>query len=233
MLPALRIFATWGFVPKGGMSMKRWHLAALAIVALGTTATPVHAGPDALAALLTWPGYTVWPPGTMFQQQIFSGYKAHWYQQQVPTVVPRVTYKLETTPVRSYVYKPKEVEEVQRQVTYVPVARIVKQEVTTLMMVPFIISGPSNLPIVLCRPDIRTHTLERTVHDMQPVVKEYRVKSIKMVPQETVTTYQQIVPVVTYDQQLTTEWQPTFVPYQHLQTVPVFDPHHAPHLFWP
>ncbi len=217
--------------------MKKWLVAAVAIVALGLAATPARAfgifNPDTLAVVLNWPGFDVWPPGTVFQQQIVTGYQPHVYQQQVPTVVPRMTYKLKVTKVKTYVYVSKEVDEVQRQVIYAPVARLVEQEVTTNILVPFILTGPSHLPIIACRPEARTHKIIRVVHEMQPQVKEYRMKVKRLVPEERITEYQQVVPVVTYDQALTMEWQQTLVPTQRIVTVPTFDPHHAPQLFWP
>lgn len=215
--------------------MKKVLLTIVAVTALGVTASPVHAWGWGLTEIhiLDWPGYYVWPAGTTFEQEIVNTTHPHWYQQQVPTVVPRVTYKLETTPVKTYVYVAREVEEVQRQVTYVPVARIVHQELKTTIMVPFILTGPSGTPIVSCRPEIKTHTVARTVHDMQPVIKNYKVKVIRQVPEERITQVQQIVPVTTYDEVLTLQWQQTQVPAQHIVNVPVYYPHHVPPNFWP
>jgi hypothetical protein len=68
---------------------------------------------------------------------------------------------------------------------------------------------------------------------MQPVVREYKVKVIRQVPEERTTQYQQVVPVTTYDQVLTLQWQQTQVPSQHIVNVPVYLPHHAPPNFWP
>ena len=215
--------------------MKKGLLAIFVLAALGLAAPRAQAwgwGQTEIL-ILNWPGYQVWPSGTTFQQQIVNTSHAHWYQQQVPTVVPRVTYKLENTPVRTYVYVAKEVEEVQKQVIYVPVARIVEQQIQTTTLVPFILSGPTAIPIISCRPEIKTHTIARTVHDMRPVVKEYKVKVTRQVPEERVTQVQQIVPVTTYDQVLTLQWQQTQVPAQQIVNVPVYYPHHAPPNFWP
>ncbi len=215
--------------------MKKGLLAIVAVAALGVSASPVQAWGwgHTLLWVGPWPGYSVWPAGTTFQQQIVNTSHAHWYQQQVPTIVPRTTYRLETTPVKTYVYVAKEVDEVQRQVTYAPVARTVKQQETTTILVPFILTGPSGTPILTCRPEIRTHTVDRIVHDMQPVVKEYKVKVVRQVPEERVTQVQQIVPVTTYDQVLSLQWQQTQVPTQELVNVPVYLPHHPPANFWP
>ncbi len=215
--------------------MKKGLLAIVAIAALGGSASPAQAWGWGLTQILIldWPGYYVWPAGTTFQQQIVNTSHTHWYQQQVPTMVPRVTYRLETIPVKTYVYVAKEVEEVQRQVVYVPVARLVQQQETTTILVPLILTGPSGTPIITCRPEIRAHTVARTVHDMQPVVKEYKVKVIRQVPEERVTQVQQVVPVTTYDQVLTLQWQQTQVPSQQIVNVPVYYPHHAPANYWP
>jgi hypothetical protein len=211
-----------------------WELVTvLTIIGLCPLHTSEHLNDLRYAEALHWPGYSIWPPGTTFERQIVGGYHAHWYQQQVPTVVPRITYKIENTPVRSYVYVEKEVDEVQRQTAYVPVARIVEEDVTTTVILPFVVAGPDGKPIITCRPEIKTHKISRTVHDMKPVVREYRIKVKRMVPEERITNVQHSVPVVVYDQQLTMQWQYTLVPYQQIQTVPVFDPHHAPQLFWP
>lgn len=215
--------------------MKKGLLAIVAIAALGVSASPAQAWGWGHSAWWVgpWPGYTPWPVGTTFEQQIVNTSHAHWYQQQVPTVVPRTTYRLENTPVKTYVYVAKEVEEVQRHVVHVPVARIVEEQKTTTTLVPLILTGPSGTPILTCRPEIRTHTIARTVHDMQPVVKEYKVKVIRQVPEERVTQVQQIVPVTTYDQVLTLQWQQTEVPSQQIVNVPVYLPHHPPANFWP
>jgi hypothetical protein len=216
------------------MNMKSGLLAVVAVVVLGMSAPPAHAWGELTEILiLNWPGYHVYPPGTTFEQQIVNDHHAHWYQQQVPTVVPRVTYKLETTKVKTYVYVPTEVEDVQSQVTYVPEARIVDEAVTTTILVPFIVVGPSGTPIVSCRPEIKTHLVARTIHAMKPVVKNYKVKTTRMVPRERITEYQQIVPVLVYDQALTLQWQQTQVPTQRIVNVPVYYPHHAPANFWP
>lgn len=220
----------------GGTNVRKGLLTIVAVAAIGLVATPAPAWGWTVTDILimqSWPGYYIWPPGTVFQQQIVNTSHAHWYQQQVPTVVPRVTYKLETTPVKTYVYVAKEVEEVQRQVTYVPVARIVQEQKTTTIVVPFLLAGPSGTPILSCRPEIKVHTIDRTVHDMQPVVREYKIKAIRQVPEERTTLVQQIVPVTTYDQVLTLEWQQTQVPAQQIVNVPVYYPHHAPPNYWP
>lgn len=224
-----------GIFPMGGTNVKKALLAIVAVAVLGVVAPAAQAWGWGHASywIGPWPGYTIWPAGTTFQQQIVDTTHTHWYQQQVPTVVPRVTYRLETTPVKTYVYVAKEVEEVQRKVIYVPVARVVQEQVNTTIIVPLILSGPAGTPILSCRPELRTHTVARTVHDMQPVVKEYKVKAIRQVPEERVTQVQQIVPVTHYDQVLTLQWQQTQVPGQQIVNVPVYLPHHAPPDFWP
>src|SRR5262249_55174739 len=158
-----------GILPMGGTNMKKGLLAIFVVAALGIAAPQAQAwnwGHTEIL-ILDWHGYYTWPAGTTFQQQIVDTHHTHWYQQQVPTIVPRVTYKLETTPVRSYVYVAREVEEVQKHIVHVPVARIVEEQVETTLLVPFIIGGPSGTPIVSCRPEIKTHTIARTVHDMK------------------------------------------------------------------
>jgi hypothetical protein len=222
-------------LPMGGMNMKRGLLALVALAGLGLFAPPAQAwgwGHNYIV-ILDWHGYYTWPAGTTWEQRIVDTTHPHWYQQQVPTIVPRTTYRLESTPVKTYVYVAKEVDEVQRQVTYVPVARVVDEQVSTTLLIPFILTGPSGTPIVSCRPEIKTHNIKRTVHDMKPVVKEYKVKVTRQVPEERITQVQTIVPVTTYDQVLSLQWQQTQVPAQQLVTVPVFYPHHAPANFWP
>jgi hypothetical protein len=218
------------------MSMKKWLFGIAAATALMSSATPAQAffwgGPNCVV-ILNWSGYDVYPPGTTFQKQIVTCYYPHWYQQQVPTVVPRTTYKIENTPVRTYVHVPKVVEERQTYLTYVPIARLVEKEVTTCVMLPMIVNDPTGSPFLTIRPEIRTHTVRHAVHDLQPVLKETMVKVTKMVPVERETIHQQVVPIVTYDEQMTTEWQCLWVPYQQVVEVPVFDPHHPPSLFWP
>ena len=215
--------------------MKKGFLpvAALAALALSATPAPAFFSHSTIVDILYWPGYDVYPPGTTFQKQVVSGYQPHWYPQQVPTKVPRVTYRLQTTAVKTYVYEPKEVEEKHGYVTYVPVARLVDKEETTCVWAPTILSDPAHMPILTWLPQIRTHTLKVTVHDMQPVVKYTTVKVTKMVPKEKITEYQQVVPIVVYDEALTMQWQAVQVPYQQLVTVPTYDPHHAVPLFWP
>jgi hypothetical protein len=222
------------------MNVKKGLLAIITVAVFALSATAAnaqwdgHGHPHATQiVILDWPGYYTWPAGTAFQQQIVNTTQTHWYQQQAPTIVPRTTYRLETTPAKSYVYVEQQVEEVQRQVTYVPVARTVEQELTTTVLIPFIVTGPLGQPIVACKPESKTHKVSRIVHDMQPVVKEYKVKTTKQVPQERITQYQQIVPVTTYDEVLTLQWQQTQMPAQHLVTVPVYLPHHPPANFWP
>jgi len=64
-------------------------------------------------------------------------------------------------------------------------------------------------------------------------MKQYAVNVTRMVPTEKVVEYKQRVPIVVYDQQLTTQWQVVMVPYQKIVTVPTYDPNNAPSLFWP
>ncbi len=216
--------------------MKKAVLAVISVTALVLSATPAPAfwwGGPPEAVVLNWPGYNVYPPGTTFQKQIVTCYYAHWYQAQVPTVVPRVTYKLETTAVKTYVNVPRVVEEPQTYTTYVPVQRLAQKQVTTCVMLPLFLPDAMGGMVVSCRPEIRTHTVYFPVQDLQEVTKQEMVKVTKMIPEERITQSQQIVPIVAYDQQMTSEWKVMMVPYQRVITVPVFDPHCPPQLFWP
>jgi hypothetical protein len=218
------------------MSMKNWLLAVFAVVALGVATLPVradwHDWPPA-AIVLNWPGYNVYPPGTVFRKEIVNGSYPHWYPQQVPTVVPRLTYKDEVIKVKTWVNVPKVFVEKQSALTYVPVPRLVEKEVTTCVTVPLFLTDPNGKPVFACRAEIKTHKVSYAVQDYVPVLKQVAVNVTRMVPQEKVVEYKQVVPVVIYDQQLTTQWQVMMVPYQKIVTVPTFDPNHAPSTFWP
>jgi hypothetical protein len=224
------------------MNMKHVLLAVVAVALVGLSAPPApafffwyldthHHGQNIV--ILEWPGYTVYPPGTVFQQQLVQGAHAHWYQQQVPTVVPRLTYKVETKKVTNYDYVAKEVDEKQTAVSYLPTARLVEREIVTTVKVPVHLNDPNGHPIVTHRIETRTHRVKYPVYEYRIVTKDYAVRVTKMVPVEKVVEYKQIMPVVVYDQKMTTEWHYMMVPYQQMATVPTFDPYHAPHLFWP
>jgi hypothetical protein len=236
-LLALRIVTNRDILPTGGMGMKLGLLAFVPIAALVLSATPAPAffwwDHATLAVILDWPGYSVLPPGTTFENRVVTGYYTHWYQQEVPTVVPRVTYKLETVPVRTYVHVPKVYDEVETYYIYVPVPRLAAKEITTQVVVPQTLSDPTGHAMHTSRVEIKTHRVSYPVFDYQVVAKQRNVKVTRLVPEERVTEYTQYTPIVSYEQALTKEWQPLNVPYQQIVTVPVFDPHHAPQLFWP
>jgi hypothetical protein len=218
------------------MNMKNWLLTVFAFVSLGVTTPSARADwhdwpPSAI--ILNWPGYSVYPPGTVFRKEIVNGTYPHWYPQQVPTVVPRVTYKDEVIKVKTWVNLPKVFVEKQSALTYVPVQRLVEQEVTTYVTLPMFLTDPNGKPVLACRAEIKTHKVSYPVQDYTPVMKQYAVNVTKMVPTEKVVEYKQRVPVVVYDQQLTTQWQVVMVPYQKIVTVPTFNPNNAPSLFWP
>ena len=216
--------------------MKNWLLSVILLSALSTPAfahePPSHLYPWAPNVVVTdWYGYSVWPAGTTFQKQVVSGYHPHWYQQQVPAVVPKITYKVETQKVVTIVDEPRVFEEKQSYLTYTPVPRIVDRDITTHVLLPLVLTDPSGCPMVTCRVEVRTHKVQYPVIDYKPVIKTTDVKVTRMVPTKKVIEYKQAVPIVTYDQEMTTEWRYMMVPYQRVVDVPVIG--HAPQLFWP
>ena len=178
-----------------------------------------------------WHGYSVWPPGTHFQKQVVSGYHPHWYPAQVPTVVPKITYKVETQKVTTFVHEAKEVNEKQKYLTYTPVPRLVERPITTFVLLPLLLADPAGLPMITCRVEVKEHKVKYTVYDYRPVEKETVVKVTRMVPTPKVIEYRQAVPIVIYTQEMTTEWHHIMVPYQRIVDVPVIG--HSPQLFWP
>jgi hypothetical protein len=215
------------------MTMNKWLLAVVTVAVL--TPSPAFAWHEfpPLAVVLDWPGYNAYPAGTTFKKVVVSGEHAHWYQQQVPTVVPRITYREDVTKVKTWVNVPTVVDEKQSALAYVPVPRLVEKEVTTCVMLPIFLTDPSGKPVFSCRPEIKAHKISYTVWDYKLVVKTYPVKVTRMIPQEKIIEYKQTVPVVVYDQQLTTQWRVMQVPYQKVVTVPTYDPNNAPSTFWP
>jgi hypothetical protein len=227
-------------VPRGAWEMKAGLLAIVPIAALLLTATPApanfwwwHDPHRATALVWDWNGYNVLPPGTTFEKQVVTGSCTHWYHQQVPTVVPNVEYKLETVPIKAYVYVPKVFEEVQTYYVYVPTPRLVEKEITTKVVVPQSLSDPTGHARHTSRVEIKTHKVSYPVYDYPVVAKQRTVKVTRLVPEERTTEYKQYTPIVNYEQVLAPQWQPLTVPYQQIVTVPVFDPHHAPQLFFP
>ena len=216
--------------------MKNSLLTVFAVVSLGVGLPSANADwhdwPPS-AVIRNWPGYSVYPAGTVFRKEIVNGSYPHWYPQQVPSVVPRVTYKDEVIKVRTWVNVPKVFVEKQSALTYVPVQRLVEKDVTTYVTVPMFLTDPNGTPVLACRAEIKTHKVSYAVQDYTPVMKQYAVNVTKMVPTEKVVEYKQRVPVVVYDQQLTTQWQVVMVPYQKIVTVPTFNPNNAPSTFWP
>ena len=183
--------------------------------------------------MLDWAGYSAYPPGTTFKKEIVNGEYAHWYQKQVPTVVPRVTYKEEVTKIKTWVNVPRVVEEQQSVLIYVPVPRLIEKEVSTCVMLPIFLTDPAGKPVISCRPEIKTHKVRYAVQEYKPVTKLTNVKVTKQVPVERIVEHRQQLPVVVYDQQMTAQWQVMMVPYQKVVTVPIYNPGPECTPFWP
>src|SRR5262249_49845031 len=159
-----------------------------------------------------------------FQPQLVNGYHTHWVKAPVPTVVPRITYKEETSRVTTYVHVPRTVEQRQTTVAYVPAARLVEKDVVTTVKGPIYLTDPAGKVVVSHRIETKTHRVSYPVYEFRPVIKEYTIEVTKMVPEERVTEYKRIMPIVAYDQVMTSEWQPMMVPYQSVITVPSYNP---------
>jgi hypothetical protein len=216
--------------------MKRWLVAAIVGATFALSAAPAPAffwGSGPCAVVLDWAGYNVYPPGTVFQKQIVTRYYPHWYQQQVPTVVPRTVYKEEVSEVKTIIHVQRVVEEKQTYLAHGLVTRLAEREETTYMMVPIMLVDPAGCPLVTCRPEIRTHKITFPVQEYQPTVKETTVQVTRLFPQEQVRPYRQLVAIVVYDQVLQPEWKCMMIPYQQIVNVPTYDPHLHPVNFWP
>ena len=215
--------------------MKNWLLSLIFLPALAGTAFAHDPPPEYPWApdvvIMDWYGYSVWPMGTTFEKRVVSGYHAHWFQNQVPTIVPKIDYRIDTQQIKTFVNEPKVVEEKQKYLTYQPVPRLVEREITTYVLLPLVLANLSGHPMVTCTVEVRTHKVQYTVFDYRPVEKVATVKVTKMVPTPKTIEYRQAVPVVTYNQTMKTEWQYLNVPYQRVVDVPVI--YHIPQMFWP
>jgi hypothetical protein len=213
--------------------MNKWLLTVVAIAACPPAqAFAWHDGPPT-AFVLDWPGYSAYPPGTTFKKEVVNGTYPHWYLKQVPTVVPRLTYREDVTKVRTWVNVATLVDEMQSVLTYVPVQRLVEKNVTTCVIVPMFLVDPAGNPLLSCRAEVKTHKVAYAVQDYVPVTKQVAVKVTKMLPREKIVEHKQNVPVVVYDQQMTTQWQVMNVPYQKVVVVPIYHPGPECTPFWP
>jgi hypothetical protein len=238
MLPVLRIR---GILPNGGTKMRRWLYAVATLLTVAPAVTradpewflvgPIH-HPTSVV-ILYWPGYYIWPAGTVFQPEVVSADYTHWYKQQLPIVTPKLEYRVEKKKVKTYALVPKEVDEPTPTLTYEPVQRLVEKEVVTTVILPLLIMDPAGHPLVVCRVENKAHKLRYPVTDYRLVPKEYTLKVTKIVPEERETEVTSVVPVVRYDQSLSTEWRAMQVPCQKVVTVPTIDLHHMPPNFFP
>jgi hypothetical protein len=180
-----------------------------------------------------WPGYYIYPAGTVFQPQVASGEHTHWCKEQVPVITPKLEYRVETKKIKTYVNVAKEVDVRRATLYYEPVQRLVEKEIVTTVILPTVLLDTSGCLMVICRVEIKPHKVRYPVTDYRLVQKEYAIKETHMVPEERSTEYRAVVPVVRYDQTLVDAWRPVHVPYQKMITVPTIDLHHMPPNFFP
>ena len=150
-------------------------------------------------------------------------YRAEWREEKVPTVVQRVSYRKEVTPVKTQVYVARAFDEVVRTSYYVPVPREVEREMPRCVMVPVTMFDPCTCCcyVSYC-PQWVVERVRCVEYDFRREERADNVKVWRWVAQDTVVDQVRWIPVVTQEQSWTVRYHCVMVPYQTMVCVPVY-----------
>jgi hypothetical protein len=206
-----------------GLSMRNllWACAGLVFWGLTTSAANAYYGPPLVCC------YPVCPPPccVAYETRVVTCYRTEWHQEKVPIVIQKVNYRPETIKVKVTVYVPAMFDQKVQTCYYIPVPKVVVQDVVSCVWVPFSLCDPcTGCCYTSCCPQWVTRKVQYTVCDYLPQVREDVVKVCKMVPQEQIVDQTRLIPVVTQEQGWTVRYSCTAVPYQTTVNVPVYVP---------
>lgn len=160
-----------------------------------------------------------------YEMRAITCYRPEWKEEKVPVTVEKVKYRKEVDKVKVKVYVAKLFDEKVQTSYYVPVPKVVEQDVATCVTVPIILVDPcSGCCYVSCRPQWATQKVKCTVYDYKVEKRDVSVKACKWVPEDRVVEQVRWVPEVTREQVMTVRRYCVPVAYQATICVPVYIP---------